>query len=108
MNKKYKQEKKEKHSILNSSTRLLKALQEIHYNQGGTVSYVFVEERLEFSDTHPLGKTVKKKSTLSAPVNPQVFFEENKGKLSRRSPQDVIGVFQDSCDDMGATYFVLS
>jgi hypothetical protein len=108
MNNNSKKGAKEKYSIQNPSPRLLKTLQTIHKNQGGTVTYVFIQERIKFTKQSPLGITVKHKSSTSAPISPLVFQKEVKGKLVRRSPQEVLDVFQDTANDIGASYFIIS
>ena len=77
-------------------------------NQGGSISYVFVEERIEFTKKFPKGRTIKLKSTTSAPINSAVFYKEVRGKVSRRTQQEILQVFEDTREDLGAAYFVIS
>lgn len=84
---------------------LLKALKNVYFNQGGTVSYIFVHERTIFTDKYPLGKTIKLRSSTVAPINTAMFIKENG---SKRSPQEVLEVFQTTKDDMGASYFIIN
>ncbi len=100
--------KKVKDSNPKTSSKLLQALKAIIYNQGGTVSYVFVEKRTIFTDEAPLGTEVERKSFTMAPISMQIFHEERKGKFIRRSPQEVVEIFQDTCNDLGATYFIIN
>jgi len=101
---------KKKYSIFNPSPKLLKTLKSMYENLGGTVTYVFCEEKLDFSDPEfPLGKVVIEKSSLSANINKHVFFEEVRGgKLVKRTPQEIIHVFETTRHDLGATYFIIS
>ena len=77
-------------------------------NQSGTVSYIFVTERIEFPTTHPKGKVVKMKSTISAPINTACFYKEIRGKRYKRSLQELLQLFDDTAWDMGASYFIVS
>lgn len=99
---------KKKYSIFNPSPRLLQTLKKISMNQGGTVSYVFVEERIRFTKKHPKGETYKVKSSTSSPINPESFYKEVRGKLYRRSPQEMLELFEDIRHDLGASYFVIN
>lgn len=99
---------KEKYSIQNPSPRLLKTLEQIQLNQGGAINYVFVEERTEFTKKFPKGRIIKLKSTTAAPINSAMFYKEVRGKLYKRTYQEILQVFEDTRDDLGAAYFVIS
>ena len=77
-------------------------------NGGGTVSYVFVEERIEFTNKHPKGKIVKRKSSTSMPINKACFTKEVKRKLYKRTRQELLELFDATAQDLGATYFIVS
>ncbi len=100
--------KEKKHSILNPSSKLLHALKKIYLERTGTVSYVFIQEKTIFTDSHPLGMVVESKSITMAPINPIVFEKETKGKIGMKSIQEILDVFQGTCDDLGADYFIVS
>jgi len=99
---------RKKNSTPKLSSKLLKALQEIRYNLGGVVSYVFVEERIKFTGEHPKGILYGRESTLSMPINEAMFQKEIKGKLHKRTLEEIVEVFETTKDDLGATYFIIS
>lgn len=78
------------------------------FNQSGTISYIFVTERIEFPSTHPKGKVVRIKTTTSSPINPHCFYKEIRGKRYKRSLQELLQLFDDTAHDMGASYFIVS
>lgn len=109
MNKTRNKGNRKKYSISNPSPKLLKTLKRMYESLGGTVTYIFVQEDIDFSDPKfPLGKTVFTKSSLSSNINRDVFFDEIRGKLVRRTPQEIIHVFETTRHDLGANYFIIS
>jgi len=98
---------KPKISKFDSSSKLLKALETIRENNGGTISYVFVRERIKFSKENPLGEIVQEKSTLYSAINPEVLYKMMDGRRVRRSPQEVIQIFDDTKWDNGASYYII-
>ena len=90
-----------------SSAKLLQILQRIFNDIGGTVSYVFLEERIRFNEENPNGEKYFTKSIRHSPINHQVFYKVEHGKTSRRSPSEVIQIFEDTKNDIGASYYVI-
>ena len=98
---------KPKYSKPETSPKLLQVLKEIQNNNGGSVSYVFVQDRIKFSKEFPLGEIVQQKSTLYCTINPEIFYKMVEGKKIRKSPQEIIQIFEDTKSDNGASYYVI-
>lgn len=105
-NSQVKKKKEPNKSKFNFSPKLLKVLHGIQEN-GGTVTYVFIEERISFKED-PLGVVFNKKSNLVAPINPDSFFKDSNGRVIRKSIPEIMEMFEDTRDDMGASYFIIS
>lgn len=90
------------------SKKLLQALQTVMSNMGGRINYVFLETRIEFTDKHPLGVYVQRKSYLNAPIGPQMFFKDTKNGVQKRTVEEVYQIFRSTSDDLGASYFLIS
>ena len=103
VNKETNKGRKVKKSSFIPSPKLLQVLKNIYSSQNGTVTYVFKEERIG-----PKGKEIVVRSSLSASINPQILFGEFKGKPFKRSPQDILEVFETTAHDLGADHFILS
>ncbi len=108
MQKKSNKRVKRKYSTFNPSPKLLKTLKNIFAMNGGTVSYVFCEERITFEDEKfPNGKYITVKTSLSCPINPKILYKEVRGILMKRTPQEILKVFEDTKHDLGASYFII-
>lgn len=82
-------------------------MQRIFNDIGGTISYIFLEERIRFTKEHPDGEKYFKKSIRHSPINNEVFYKVENGKTSRRSPSEVIQIFENIKNDIGAAYYVI-
>lgn len=106
-----------KQELVKRSQGLYSKLREIYENGQGIVNYHF-EEIKSFNDyskhdiaNYPKDKELPKphvieekgkKWTIQQPINKEVFFNE-KGKHNQL--EDVVQLFKDIADDMGAKYF---
>lgn len=88
------------------SVALLNVLKRIFEDTGGTVSYIFLSERMRFTEENPLGEVYYTKSMTHAPINPEVFYKDN-DKRERRSYEEILHIFDTTCNDMGANSFIL-
>ena len=88
-----------------TSPKLLKALEKI--KDGGTIAYVFLTDRVKFSKEFPEGEVYQKKSILYSNVNSEIFFKMVDGRRIRRSPQEVLQIFDDTKWDNGASYYII-
>lgn len=108
MKKVNKKGKRVNNSNSNPSSKLLKTLETILKDEDGRVNYVFVEEKTIFDKESPEGREVRLKSSIGAPINKEVFKKEVRGKLIKRTYQEILQVFEDTTEDLGADYFVVS
>lgn len=90
-----------------SEQKIEQVLQKIKQGTGGTVSYVFISERVVFTKDKPDGETIQVKSFLHSNINPQVFFKLEGNKTVRRSMAEVIEVFETTMIDLGAREFII-
>ena len=103
---------KPKHSKPETSPKLLQVLKEIQDNDGGTVSYIFIRDRVKIQKGELIGKDYEpieyqEKSTLHCTINPEIFFKMIEGKKMRRSSQEIIQIFEDTKSDNGASYYII-
>ena len=95
----------------NSTSKLspviLKSLQNIFNGEPGSVTYVFQHPRIKFTKEEPKGVQYNELSMLHTSVQPSVIMKEIRGRLHRRTMQDVLEVFDDTKEDLGAAYFIL-
>lgn len=98
---------KPKKSKLRLSPEMLQSLKNIYINSVGTISYVFVTIRVKFTKEYPEGILFESKSFLNTKINSDIFFDEIKGKKIRRTPEQVIQIFEDTKHDLGADYYIL-
>ena len=82
-------------------------MQRIFNDTGGTVSYVFLKERIRFNEKFPQGEKYFTKSIIHSPINHQVFYKVEHDKTSKRSPSEVIQIFEDTKNDIGASYYII-
>ena len=87
--------------------KVLKILQNLYSNGTGSISYVFVTERVIFTKENPLGEVIKVKTTQHTDISNAVFYEVENGKTVRRSFEEVLKVFEDTKHDLGASYFII-
>lgn len=106
MNKKNKKGFKPKNSKLTTSPKLLKTLNKVE-RMGGSVSYITLTERIKFTKEHPNGEVYHTKSVLHSDVNPEVFFKFENNRRIRRTPQEILAVFESIKIDLGASYYIL-
>jgi GTP cyclohydrolase II len=85
----------------NTNEKLQNILSNISNGIGGTVVYFFLEDRFDKITDEP----IQKKSVLHTTINPNIFKKEIKGKQYKRSYEEVLQILQDTCNDIGATYF---
>jgi len=97
-------------SSYKSSPKLLQTLQNIlgNNNGGGTISYVFLTERYIFNKEFSNGKKYFHKSIRHSPINREVLFKADKEKLVRRTLPEIIQIFEDTKDDIGAKYYIIN
>ena len=101
-----------KKSNNNSSPKLLKALQKILANRGGSVSYVFISNRFKrrnfvnkqgFSDFTLDPEQVK--SIQHVIISSEALEGSKPGTL--KTPQELLDMFYTTKWDLGANYFIL-
>ena len=102
-----------KNSKETTSPKLLKALQKMFNNDGGTVSFVFLEDRLQ-KRTFVNEKTglldytmepVQKQSTLYRTIGIEALRGENTGSF--KSHAELFVMFNTNKNDLGASYFII-
>lgn len=99
-------ENKANNSNLHLSPKLLQTL--LHFeDNGATVTYVFTESRISFEENSK-GEYYHKKSNLVAPINYRSFFKEDGRKLKKKSITEIMEMFEQTRDDIGASYFIIS
>ena len=91
-------------SISSLPTFRLEGLKKVMLNMGGTVTYYFETERIIFTTDEPDGETVISTSILQSSINSQCFL----GERGKKTPQQLLQMFQDIAWDLGATRFELN
>lgn len=97
---------KKKYSVKKSSgiksKELLQTLQKIINTQEGSVSYVFVDERIENVHADELKdmKTIQVKSMLHTNFTEQALY--------KKSPNDILQMLETIKEDIGADYYILA
>lgn len=83
------------------STKLLQTLQKAITTKEASVSYVFVEERIQNIHSNDLDKmqTVEKTSMLHVNLTPEALD---------KTPNEIIKMLETTKNDLGAKYFILS
>ena len=102
-----------KNSRETTSPKLLQALSKMFANDGGTVSYIFIEERLQKTpfvneQTGLLDYTmtpIQKKSTLYRKIGGQALKGEKPGTF--KSHAELFEMFNTNKNDLGASYFII-
>ena len=110
---------KPKPTLKSNNQGLFATLRQVRESDNGVITYHF-EEKKSFNDyskhdlsklspTEPLPKADVSEETgktwsVSQPINKQVFFDQ-KGKT--RDLEEVVQLFKDTADDMGAKYFTI-
>lgn len=94
-------------SKLTASPELLKALSNLA-EEGGTVSYVFLSERIRFTSQYPEGEVYHTKSILHSHINSEMFFKVVDGKKYKRNPNEIIEILEDTKWDLGASSFIIN
>lgn len=89
-----------------SNAKVLQALQKVA-TLGGTITYFFLEDRIRFTEEHPEGEAYQRKTSLHADINQEVFYTLDHGKKRKRTPAEVLQVFEDTCWDKGAAYYLI-
>lgn len=85
-----------------TSGQLDKKLQKIRFEGGGTISYVFISERIDKE-----GNVIHNRSFLHSSINPEVFFKMEGTKKVRRSNDEVLEVFESIKADLGANELII-
>ena len=102
-----------KNSKETTSPKLLQALQKMFNNDGGTVSFVFLEDRLQ-KRTFVNEKTglldytmepVQKQSTLYRTIGVEALKGEKPGTF--KSHAELFEMFNTNKNDLGASYFII-
>lgn len=86
---------------------ILKSLQNIFRGEPGSVTYVFQHPRIKFTEEEPKGVQYNELSMLNTKIQPSIIMKESRGKLYKRTAQEVLEVFEDTKNDLGAAYFIL-
>ena len=97
--------KEENSSGLNNSMseqQVDKKLQRIRSEGGGTVSYIFISQRLDKE-----GNPVHNRSFLHSSINPEVFYKMEGPKKVRRSNAEVFEVLDSIKTDLGANELII-
>lgn len=110
---------KPKPTLKSNNQGLFATLRQVRESDNGVITYHF-EDKKSFHDYSkhdipnypkdkglPKAETVEEKGrtwSVSQPINKQVFFTD-KGKL--RDLEEVVQLFKDTADDMGAKYFTI-
>lgn len=102
-----KQNNKGKYSVKKASNgtqskELLKTLQKIINQKSGSVSYVFVDERIENIHSHKMKELTEKQNKAMLHVNLNALAIEDK------SPNELIRMFETTKWDLGAKYFLVN
>lgn len=71
---------------------------------GGVITYYFVETRYDVKKEEDYDTV----SVVKSSINMEVFVGDNRGKKYKRTNQEILGVLQSNCEDLGADYFELS
>lgn len=91
---------------------VLETLEMIREKGAGTISYVFVTEKLiNLKANHgdkDFGATRKQTFMINAPVNEEIFKNVKDGRTVKTSLLSILEIFKDTCWDRGANYFILS
>ena len=110
---------KPKPTLKSNNQGLFATLRQVRESDNGVITYHF-EEKKSFKDyskhdipNYPKDKELAKPDnveekgktwSVSQPINKQVFFDQ-KGKT--RDLEEVVQLFKDTADDMGAKYFTI-
>ena len=99
--------KKGKYSVKNASNgtqskELLKTLQKIINQNSGSVSYVFVNDRIENIHSHKMKELTEKQNKATLYVNLSAQAIQDK------SPNELITMFETTKWDLGAKYFIVN
>lgn len=102
-----KQNNKGKYSVKKASNgtqskELLKTLQKIINQKSGSVSYVFVNERIENIHSHKMKELTEKQNKAMLHVN------LNAQAIEDKSPNELIRMFETTKWDLGAKYFLVN
>lgn len=90
-----------KNSSKGQSKGLLKALQKVINNQSGSVSYVFLQDRV--SDIHSKDVKDMRDIKVKAIMHCRLNSESIKGKTAK----DLLDMFYSTKHDLGASHFVV-
>lgn len=104
-----------KNSKVVPSSKLLQALQKLLRNEGGSVSYVFVTERLSRKNfTNKQGEKdftmepSEVRSTLHNNISKEALMSNDPKRYgSLKTEEELLEMFQSTKVDLGASYFVL-
>jgi len=93
-----------------SSPKLLQTLQNTlnSNNEGGTISYVFLTERYIFNKEFPNGKKHFSKFIRHSPINREILYKSEKEKLIKRTLPEILQIFENTKDDIGAKYYIIN
>lgn len=87
-----------KHSSRGISSGLLKALQKLSNNKSGSISYVFVDSRVENIHSE---KIVEKK------VQSILHNQISEAAIEGKTLQQLLEMFQTTKNDLGASHFII-
>lgn len=92
----------------NKRSKVLQLLHKIFITNSGTISYVFLSERIRFTKENPEGETYVNKSITHSDINPAIFTKVENGRTYKRSLEEVVKVLEDTCHDLGANYYLIN
>ena len=84
-----------------TNEKLFSILSKISNDLGGTVAYYFVVQRIN----NATGEIFEQKSILHTKISPGLFEKEINGRIYKRSYAEMVEILQDTCEDLGATYY---
>lgn len=94
--------------FVNKRSKVLQLLHKIFIAKSGTVSYVFLSERVRFTKENPNGEIYTNKSITHSNINPVIFTKVENGRTYKRSLEEVVKVLEDTCHDLGANYYLIN
>lgn len=102
-NKKTKQSKL-KDSKNRLSPKLLQTLKKVIIDEGGVITYVFCEDRIDLKT----GSDYQKKSFLHTKLGQSALFKVDKS--NRKTPKsffEIMEMFESTKEDLGAAYYII-
>lgn len=103
------QGKKPNKSKFMPSQEQLNALEAIDVTVGSTITYVFETPRIKYNKEYPDGLEYMHKSRMVAAISPSALVSVgSNGRKLKRNSTEVIRMFEDTREDIGAAYFTIN